>query len=207
MPMPGLDPANVSEEAGDLLRRAQDGDPDAYGELVGEEEARLFRQALLICGDPALAEDLAQETLFTGWRRIGQFDGRCRLFTWLCGILLNLARNSARRKTPTPVSLLSEDSRRQADQWFQSIIDSAESPDERMHRGERAEIIQNCLKRLPDIHREVIYLRFFVDDSLEGIAVALNCSVGTIKSRLFHALEKLEAMAEIHRIAQPKDVI
>ena len=207
MPMPGLDPANVSGEAGDLLRRAQDGDPDAYGELVGEEEARLFRQALLICGDPALAEDLAQETLFTGWRRIGQFDGRCRLFTWLCGILLNLARNSARRKTPTPVSLLSEDSRRQADQWFQSIIDSAESPDERMHRGERAEIIQNCLKRLPDIHREVIYLRFFVDDSLEGIAVALNCSVGTIKSRLFHALEKLEAMAEIHRIAQPKDVI
>jgi RNA polymerase sigma-70 factor, ECF subfamily len=189
------------------MQRAQAGDPDAYGELVRDEEARLFRQAMLLCGDAALAEDLAQDTLFTAWRRIGQFDGGCRLFTWLCGILLNLARNSARRKTPTPVSVLSEDSRRQADQWLQSMVDAAESPDERLQRGERAEVIQNCLKRLPDIHREVIHLRFFVDDSLEGIAAALDCSVGTIKSRLFHALEKLEAMTEMHRLAQPKDVV
>ena len=205
--MQSLALANISEEAGAFLRRAHEGDPDAYCELVRDEEARLFRQALLLCGDAALAEDLAQETLFTGWRRIGQFDGRCRLFTWLCGILLNLARNSARRKTPTPVSLLSEDSRREADQWLQSLVDAGESPDERLERYERAEVIQRCLKRLPDIHREVIYLRFFVDDSLEGIAAALNCSVGTIKSRLSNALEKLEAMAEMNRIAQSKDVV
>ena len=205
--MQSLALANISEEAGAFLRRAHEGDPDAYCELVRDEEARLFRQALLLCGDAALAEDLAQETLFTGWRRIGQFDGRCRLFTWLCGILLNLARNSARLKTPTPVSLLSEDSRREADQWLQSLVDAGESPDERLQRYERAEVIQRCLKRLPDIHREVIYLRFFVDDSLEGIAAALNCSVGTIKSRLFSALEKLEAMAEMNRIAQSKDIV
>jgi RNA polymerase sigma-70 factor (ECF subfamily) len=207
MLMQGSHPAKISEEAGALLQRAQAGDPDAYCELVREEESRLFRQALLVCGDAALAEDLAQDTLFTGWRRISQFDSRCRLFTWLCGILLNLARNSARRKTPTPVSLLSEDSRREADQWLQSIVDAGESPDERLQRFERAEIVQNCLKRLPDIHREVIYLRFFVDDSLEGIAAALNCSVGTIKSRLFNALEKLDAMAEMNRIVQSKDVV
>lgn len=200
-------PGLSDSEARSLLTRAQAGDPEAYCELIREEETRLFRQALLACGDAALAEDLAQETLFTGWRRIGRFDGRCRLFTWLCGILLNLARNSARRKPPTPVSLLTDESRREADRWLQSIVETTESPDERLFGRERAEVIQNCLKRLPDIHREVIHLRFFVDDSLEGIATALDCSVGTIKSRLFHALEKLEGMAEIHRIAQPKDVV
>ena len=102
---------------------------------------------------------------------------------------------------------MSEDSRREADQWLQSLVDAGESPDERLQRYERAEVIQRCLKRLPDIHREVIYLRFFVDGSLEGIAAALDCSVGTIKSRLFSALEKLEAMAEMNRIAQSKDVV
>ena len=62
-------------------------------------------------------------------------------------------------------------------------------------------------RRLPDIHREVIHLRFFVEDSMERIAAALDCSVGTVKSRLFNALEKLNAMAEIQQIAQPKDVV
>lgn len=48
--------------------------------------------------------------------------------------------------------------------------------------------------KLPKKHRDVVYLRFYVDNSLEGIAAALNCSVGTVKSRLFHALEKLRKM-------------
>jgi len=47
---------------------------------------------------------------------------------------------------------------------------------------------------LPAKHQQVIYLRFYVDDSLEGIAAALGCSVGTVKSRLFHALDKLRGM-------------
>ena len=47
---------------------------------------------------------------------------------------------------------------------------------------------------LPAKHQQVIHLRFYVDDSLEGIAAALDCSVGTVKSRLFHALDKLRGM-------------
>jgi RNA polymerase sigma-70 factor (ECF subfamily) len=47
---------------------------------------------------------------------------------------------------------------------------------------------------LPTKHQQVIYLRFYVDNSLEGIAAALGCSVGTVKSRLFHALDKLRGM-------------
>ncbi len=52
----------------------------------------------------------------------------------------------------------------------------------------------SCLQRLSNKHQQVIYLRFYVDESLESIAGALGCSVGTVKSRLFHALEKLRGM-------------
>ena len=51
-----------------------------------------------------------------------------------------------------------------------------------------------CIQLLPAKQQQVVYLRFFADDSLEGIAVALGCSVGTVKSRLFHALDKLRGM-------------
>jgi RNA polymerase sigma-70 factor, ECF subfamily len=59
---------------------------------------------------------------------------------------------------------------------------------------EQTALVRKCIESLPAKHRQVIYLRFFVDDSLEGIAAALGCSVGTVKSRLFYALEKLRGM-------------
>jgi RNA polymerase sigma-70 factor (ECF subfamily) len=68
------------------------------------------------------------------------------------------------------------------------------SPDEAAEAREEAQIIQNCIAALPARQQQVIHLRFYADDSLEGIAAALGCSVGTVKSRLFHALEKLRRM-------------
>ena len=55
-----------------------------------------------------------------------------------------------------------------------------------------------CIQTLPVKHQQVIFLRFYADDSLEGIAAALGCSVGTVKSRLFHALDKLREMNALH---------
>jgi RNA polymerase sigma-70 factor (ECF subfamily) len=59
---------------------------------------------------------------------------------------------------------------------------------------EEAALVRRCIEALPPKHQQVILLRFYVDDSLDGIAAALGCSVGTVKSRLFHALDKLRAM-------------
>src|SRR2546425_11887777 len=67
-----------------LLERAQSGDADAFCELCRTHEGRLFRQALSLCGETALAEDLAQDTLVEAWRCLRRYNGRCRLFTWLC---------------------------------------------------------------------------------------------------------------------------
>lgn len=202
------DPINAGSEglaAAETLRQAQAGDPEAFCELVREHEERLLRQAVLWCGDAALADDLAQDTLFTAWKQIARFDGRCRFFTWLCGILLNLARNASRKKRPLPVSSLSDDAREHTDRWLDGVVDPTESPEERLHREEREAAIRQCLDRLPGKHREIVYLRFFVDDSLEGIAAALDCPIGTVKSRLSNALEKLQQMPELHRLAKPEN--
>jgi RNA polymerase sigma-70 factor (ECF subfamily) len=75
-----------------------------------------------------------------------------------------------------------------------NLPDHAARPDQAVERREQAVLVQQCVQALPAKHQQVIYLRFYVDDSLEGIAAALGCSVGTVKSRLFHALDKLRKM-------------
>jgi RNA polymerase sigma-70 factor (ECF subfamily) len=181
-----------------LLQRAQSGDAEAFCQLCCPYEARLFRQALSLCGEEALAEDLAQDTLVEAWRCLSRYDGRCRYFTWLCAILLNRYRNVRREKRAIPFSALGPGEQDCALHGRDQLIDSAVRPDEAALRNERDGLLHQNLQRLSHKHRQVIHLRFFVDDSLEGIAAALNCSVGTVKSRLFHALEKLRSFEGEH---------
>jgi RNA polymerase sigma-70 factor, ECF subfamily len=178
----------------DLLARAQSGDADAFCQLCRPYEARLFRQAISLCCENALAEDLAQDTLVEAWKSVRRYNGSCRFFTWLCAILLNRYRNVRRQKRPTPFSALNPGEHESARHVIDRLTDSASQPDQAAQQTERDALLRQSIERLPHKHREVIHLRFFVDDSLDGIAAALNCSVGTVKSRLFHALEKLRVI-------------
>ena len=175
-----------------LLPLAQAGDAEAFGEMCRGYEARLLQQSLRLCGNPTLAEDLAQETLVESWRCLGRFNARCRFFTWLCAILLNRYRKAIRdrRWRPTSASLDPEPFRQNPE----AGTDRDAWPDRAAELREEAAQVRACIQALPAKQREVIYLRFYVDDSLEGIAEALRCPVGTVKSRLFHALENLRQM-------------
>ena len=181
-----------------LLEAAQAGDAEAFGELCRTLETRLLRQAFTLCRDTQLAEDLAQDTLVEAWRSLHRYNGKCELFTWLCAILLNHYRNSLRKKrVEFPAGLDHRDANSQPTEC--DCRDSALLPDEAAESRENALLVQRCVRQLPAKHQQVIFLRFFVDDSLEGIAAALGCSVGTVKSRLFHALDKLRAMKALVR--------
>src|SRR5262245_40270267 len=92
-------------ESPDLLQRAQSGDADAFCQLCRPYETRLFRHAMSLCSENALAEDLAQETFVEAWKCLPRYSGRCRFFTWLCAILLNRYRNERRHRRPVPFSI------------------------------------------------------------------------------------------------------
>jgi RNA polymerase sigma-70 factor, ECF subfamily len=173
-----------------LLERARDGDADAFCELCSTLETRLLRQAMSLCVNASLAEDLAQETLIEGWKCLRRYNGRCQFFTWLCAILLNRHRNVLRKERSLPIMTLSTLEKSDC----RSVADPEPLPDEVVERREQALLVHQCIRALPQKHQDVIYLRFYVDNSLEGIAAALGCSLGTVKSRLFHALEKLRSM-------------
>jgi RNA polymerase sigma-70 factor (ECF subfamily) len=166
-----------------LLNLAREGDSEAFGEICREHEAPLFRHALTLCGNAALAQDLTQDTLVAGWNCLRRYNGRCQFFTWLCAILLNQYRNTLRKKPPLP---LDDDANESAD--------AHNAPDQALLASEQAAAVRTCIAALSPKHRQVIFLRFYAGNSLQEIAAALGCSIGTVKSRLFHALENLRRM-------------
>jgi RNA polymerase sigma-70 factor, ECF subfamily len=196
-----LNPAVVQTEMTDtrsLLELAQGGDAEAFGEICRGYETRLFRQSVALCGNAALAEELAQDTLVEAWKCLRRYNGRCQFFTWLCAILLNRYRNTVRQKRPVAWSALGGRDREEFRNNFDNSADDGSLPDGAAESREQAALVRRCIAALPAKHQQVIYLRFYVDESLEGIAEALGCSVGTVKSRLFHALDKLRGMNAIH---------
>jgi len=107
---------------------------------------------------------------------------------------LNRYRNLRRQKRPLPFSAFARHDRDEFQKNITNLADDNSRPDETAQLREQAARIRACLQALSAKHQQVIYLRFYADDSLEGIAAALGCSVGTVKSRLFHALDKLRGM-------------
>ena len=180
-----------------LLAQAQQGDAEAFCELCRIHEGRLVRQATALCGDGTLAEDLAQDTLIQAWKCIRRYNGQCQFFTWLCALLLNRFRNVLREKRPVAFSSLRGNEQDGVQSLLENVADHGSRPDQATELFERAAFLRECIRKLPEKQRDVIYLRFYVDHSLESIAVALSCSIGTVKSRLFNALDRLRTMNEL----------
>ena len=173
-----------------LLALARRGDVHAFSRLMTEEQPRLQAQALAFCADLHLAQDLVQETMIAAWRSLSGFDGSCRLSTWLYVILLRQHHRSLgwfSRRLPLATF----------EQQMAAERHAASAPEDVRAAGlPEAELLQAMLSALPMRHREVVRLRYYAQASEPEIAVALGISLGTVKSRMHHAMEKLRRMKE-----------
>jgi len=169
----------------ELISRAQAGEAIAFERLAEQYAARLWRGAVALCKDRQWAEDVVQETLVAAWQSVSRFDGRCEFSSWLYGILRHRFLKGRRQQNAT--------SRSAADGLDQTPC-RAHTPDHSAELSEDALRIRRAVANLPEEHRLVVELRFFAGATLDEIAAALGCPLGTVKSRLHHALAKLRQM-------------
>ncbi len=182
--------------ASELLARVRAGDPRSFSLLIEPLQARLLRQAAALTGDLSLAEDIVSETLVEAWKSFARYNGSCQLSTWLYAILLHRYQKSVRRARSRPIALawLSLFEARDLSNRQENLAAAGPSPAEVVAQDEAFVQLRQCIELLSKKHTRVILLRFFEDASLPDMAAVLGCSVGTVKSRLHHALEKLRKM-------------
>ena len=188
-----------------LLQRAREGDPDAFCALAQAHEQRLFQQALSLCHNTAIAEDLAAETLIEVWKSMARFDGTCRFSTWLYAILLHRHQKLIRsqRSRPVPLAALPAAEAGAGEQLLERLPDGQPMPLDALAQAEASARLRAAVEALPERHRKVVLLRFFEDAALPEIAAALDLSVGTVKSRLHYALAKLRKVKSIVNLSDP----
>jgi RNA polymerase sigma-70 factor (ECF subfamily) len=170
------------EDERSLIGLIAAGDVEAFKTLHQAYQKRLFAYSMKMLGDAGVAEELCNDVLLDVWRQARQFRGQSKLSTWIFGIAhhkaLNALRKSARR---TDVSL----------EHAAATPDRRPGPEAEAERRDTHEMLEAALGKLSREQREVIELTFYHGFSYEEIAQIVKCPAGTVKTRMFHAKQKL----------------
>jgi len=194
--------APVSDE--DLLGRYRESaNPADFHELVRRYERELYRYLARYLGNPALAEDVFQNTfLQVHLKRALYEDGR-PVRPWLYSIATHQAVDALRKAGRHPTVSLDRRATSSGDGEAGSLIDllvgDGTAPLARMEDQERRDWVTRSVERLPDALRQTLMLAYHQDLKYREIAEILKIPVGTVKSRLHAALAKLQEMAKVSR--------
>ena len=178
-----------------LVERAVAGDQKAFEMLVIKYQRRIHRLIGRMVRDVDLVEDIAQETFIRAYRALGQFRGEAQFYTWLYRIAVNTAKKALMdlKRNPT----VSENAYKSDDDDETSRVEneltSPETPEAVLASKEIVIIINSAMQDLPEELREAITLREIEGLTYEEISEAMNCPIGTVRSRIFRAREAISA--------------
>ena len=176
-----------------LVERVQRGDKQAFDLLVSKYQRRLIRLVSRLVKDPSEAEDVAQDAFIRAYRALPNFRGDSAFYTWLYRIGLNTAKNhlvSQGRKAPTATEFSSEDAEQRDDGL---LLRDINTPESLMMSRQVGEAVNSAMDALGDDLKTAITLREIDGLSYEEIASAMNCPVGTVRSRIFRARDAIAA--------------
>ena len=176
----------------ELVARALDGSADAFRLLVERYQRPILSLIARMAGDPALAEDLAQEVFVKAYRKLGTFDRRRKLSSWLFKIAHNTTIDHLRRVRPETVTLEATAADGE-DSWEVLRAAEAEEPDRRAERSELMARLDRALGRLKPGYREILLLRFKEGLAYHEIAEVTGLAMGTVKVQLHRARKRLAA--------------
>jgi RNA polymerase sigma-70 factor (ECF subfamily) len=172
-----------------LVERAQRGDKRAFELLVLKYQRKLGRLLSRFVRDPAEVEDVTQEAFIKAYRALPGFRGDSAFYTWLYRIGINTAKNylvALGRRAPTTTGFDNEEAEGFED--AEQLRDS-NTPESELEGREIAATVNRAMDALPADLRTAITLREIEGLSYEEIANAMNCPVGTVRSRIFRARE------------------
>ena len=185
-PASGVDASDL-----ELVRRAQRGERGAFDLLVLRYQHKVIKLVARLLRDPTEAEDVAQEAFVKAYRALGSFRGDSAFYTWLYRIAVNTARNAMASRQRRPLDYeaeLSEGEQSTVESWLRHT----DTPEATVLSEEIRETVNRAVAALPEDLRTAIILREVEGLSYEEIAAAMDCPVGTVRSRIFRAREAID---------------
>lgn len=174
-----------------LVQRVKQGDRSAFDLLVAKYQHKILNLIMRYVKDPAEAMDVAQDAFLKAYRAVPAFRGDSAFYTWLYRIAINTAKNHLVAAKRRPINLDLEPSEVESFEPF-AMLSDADSPEHLALTDEIGEVINKAVEDLPEELRTAILLREIEGMSYEDIAHAMDCPVGTVRSRIFRAREAID---------------
>ena len=185
--------ALMGTEASDLMlvERVQRGEARAFDYLVLRYQHKVLKLIMRYVRDPVEAEDVAQEAFIKAYRALPSFRGDSAFYTWLYRIAINTAKNAlvSSKRRPVDYNLDLQDSEQYE---MQARLKDSETPEGLLLTDEIRNTVNEAIADFPEDLRTAIMLRELEGMSYEEIAAAMECPVGTVRSRIFRAREAID---------------
>jgi RNA polymerase sigma-70 factor (ECF subfamily) len=174
-----------------LVERVQAGDKTAFDVLVQKYQSKIIQLAYRYVHDQDEAMDIAQEAFIKAYKALGRFRGDSAFYTWIYRIAINTAKNhlvaSSRRPPRADIDAV------EAEQYDSATgLKEYATPERMLMKDEIKETIAGAIENLPDDLRTAITLRELEGMSYEEIAQAMDCPIGTVRSRIFRARDAID---------------
>lgn len=178
-----------------LVERVQQGDKKAFDVLVLKYQQKVANLISRYIRDPSEVLDVTQEAFIKAYRALPNFRGDSAFYTWLYRVAINTAKNhlAAQSRRP-PKDDIEAETAEQMDMGTR--LKEQDTPEQLAMQSEIAQTIRQALEGLPEELRTAITLREFEGMSYEEIAQAMDCPIGTVRSRIFRAREAIDKKLE-----------
>src|SRR5258705_6354285 len=188
LPIASMGPSRVAvdpetDEA--LIQSIARGDKRARRVLYARNSTPVYRFLLRYVRDESVAEDLVSEVFLAAWRQASKFEGRSTLSTWLLAIARYQALSALRERRTEPLD----------DEAAALVEDPADDPEIALHKRQQSSMLSRSVTQLSTAHREIIDLVYYHETSIQDAAKIIGVSPNTVKTRMFHARNRLAQLA------------
>nr|WP_314899893.1 RNA polymerase sigma factor RpoE [uncultured Deefgea sp.] len=175
----------------ELVLRAQSGDQRAFELLVVKYERRIARLLSRMIRDQSEIEDVSQEAFIKAYRALPSFRGESAFYTWLYRIAINTAKNHLSTLGRRPVLSAEYEDEDGDSVDAASLVPDFHTPETELSNKQIVSTVNEAVDALPEELREAITLREMDGMSYDEIAAAMDCPIGTVRSRIFRAREAI----------------